>query len=108
MRGDAPGEGQHNFRHDRRRRHWPAARVEDEVELCTYLGAVIEHVVRLGAELRIVVRGPGLGPAAVPRHPPGTAVALNWSAAEERLFNEAGQLLACQVDNGATQGKKNG
>jgi putative spermidine/putrescine transport system ATP-binding protein len=83
-----------------------ASRVEGEVEICAYLGAVVEHVVRLGHELRIVVRGPGLGPAAVPRHPRGTAVALNWSATEERLFNAAGQPHAFWAGSEVPEGEK--
>jgi putative spermidine/putrescine transport system ATP-binding protein len=65
-------------------------RINGEVELCTYLGATIEHVVRLDAANRMVVRGAGLGPSATPRHDPSTRIALQWTAAEERLFDDAG------------------
>jgi putative spermidine/putrescine transport system ATP-binding protein len=83
-----------------------SARAEGVVELCTYLGAVIEHVVRLGPELRLLIRGPGLGPGAVPRYAPGTTVALTWDAGEEHMFDAAGRPLTARADADATQGAK--
>src|SRR5271165_3897690 len=37
------------------------ARAEGTVELCTWLGATVEHFVRLSPEVAILARGPGLG-----------------------------------------------
>jgi putative spermidine/putrescine transport system ATP-binding protein len=65
-------------------------RAVGRVELATYLGAVVEHVVHLGDSLRIVVSGASSGAAAVPRLPIGEAVALCWPPESERLFNGAG------------------
>jgi len=62
-------------------------RVEGTVELCSWLGATVEHVVRLGPEVTMVARGPGLGPDATPRQPAGTRVALHWSSDDEFLFD---------------------
>ncbi len=82
------------------------ARAQGVVDLCAYLGAVVEHVVHVGPELRLVVRGPGLGPDAVRRHAPGTQVTLSWTLAEERLFTEAGQPLSALTAIDAKQGEK--
>jgi putative spermidine/putrescine transport system ATP-binding protein len=65
----------------------PGTRAEGTVELCTWLGATVEHVVRLGPEVTLLARGPGFGPAAAPRQPAGTRVALHWSADDEFLFD---------------------
>jgi putative spermidine/putrescine transport system ATP-binding protein len=65
----------------------PAARVTGEVELCSYLGAAVEHVVRIGPDVTILVRGAGIGPDAAPRLPAGSLVALSWTAEDERLFD---------------------
>ncbi|MBO0710200.1 MAG: ABC transporter ATP-binding protein [Acetobacteraceae bacterium] len=81
------------------------ARIHGEVELCTYLGATIEHVVRLDAGTTLAVRGTGRGPAATPRHDPGTLVALRWMAAEERLFDHAGDPLTAVAPSEAMQGE---
>jgi putative spermidine/putrescine transport system ATP-binding protein len=64
-----------------------SARVEGTVELCTWLGATVEHVVRIGPEITLLARGPGLGPDAVSRHAAGTRVALDWAADDEFLFD---------------------
>jgi putative spermidine/putrescine transport system ATP-binding protein len=66
-----------------------AARARGVVELSTYLGAVVEHVVRLSPELRVVMRAA----APAPRFPPGAEVALHWAADAERVFDEAGAPL---------------
>jgi putative spermidine/putrescine transport system ATP-binding protein len=81
-------------------------RINGEVELCTYLGATIEHVVRLDAESSVVVRGPGLGPGATPRHDPGGRVALQWTAAEERLFDVNGAPMAAVLPIETIHGEK--
>jgi putative spermidine/putrescine transport system ATP-binding protein len=75
------------------------ARAEGTVELCTWLGATIEHVVRLSPEITILARGPGLGPDATPRHKAGLRVALHWSAADERLFDASGRPVAADAPN---------
>jgi putative spermidine/putrescine transport system ATP-binding protein len=63
------------------------ARVTGEVELSTYLGTTVEHVVRIGPDATLLTRGAGIGPDAAPRLPAGSRVALCWSADEERLFD---------------------
>jgi putative spermidine/putrescine transport system ATP-binding protein len=63
------------------------ARAEGSVELCSWLGATVEHVIRLSAALTLLSRGPGLGPGAAPRLPAGTRVTLHWSPADEFLFD---------------------
>jgi len=67
--------------------------IDGEVELCTWLGSVVEHAVRISPEVTLLARGPGLGPDAAPRHSAGTRVALRWGAEDERLFDAAGQAL---------------
>ncbi len=57
------------------------------VELASYLGAVREHLVRLGPDLRIVVRDPTAGPARL--HRAGEAVTVRWETGAERLFDAA-------------------
>jgi putative spermidine/putrescine transport system ATP-binding protein len=63
------------------------SRVEATVELCTWLGATVEHVVRLSPEVTMLARGPGLGPDAAQRYLAGTQVALHWLADDEFLFD---------------------
>ena len=70
------------------------ARAEGSVELCTWLGATMEHVVRLGPDTAILARGPGLGPDAGPRHPAGTRVTLHWSPDDEFLFDDTDRPVA--------------
>jgi len=65
------------------------ARAEGSVELCTWLGATVEHVIRLSPTLTLLSRGPGLGPNAAPRRPAGTRVTLHWSPEDEFLFDAA-------------------
>ena len=55
--------------------------------MCTWLGATVEHVVRLNPDVALLARGPGLGPDATPRQPAGTRVSLHWSQDEEFLFD---------------------
>ncbi len=69
-------------------------RAVGRVELATYLGAVMEHVVHLGDALRVVVSGASSGVAAVPRLQVGEAVALCWPPESERLFDGAGKPVA--------------
>jgi putative spermidine/putrescine transport system ATP-binding protein len=63
-------------------------RAEGTVKLCTYLGAVLEHVVRLDSGRDVIVRGQGLGPEAAGRWAPDERVSLTWSAAAERVFDD--------------------
>ena len=67
------------------------ARARGTVDLCTYLGAVVEHAIRLAPDVTLLARGPAFGPDAVERHAPGTEIGVTWSAADERLFTAAGQ-----------------
>ena len=67
--------------------------IEGEVELCTWLGPVVEHAVRIGPDITILARGPGLGPDATHRHSAGTRVALRWGPDDERLFDAAGRAM---------------
>jgi len=73
------------------------ARAEGTVELCTWLGAAVEHLVRLGPELAILARGPGLGSGAAPRHKAGARVTLHWSADEEFLFDADDRPIAADA-----------
>jgi putative spermidine/putrescine transport system ATP-binding protein len=66
--------------------------VEGVVELASYLGAVREHVVRIGPEQRIVVRDPTGGAGRL--HDAGETVVLSWDAGAERLFDAASSPLA--------------
>ncbi len=61
---------------------------EGVVELASYLGAVREHLVRIGPAQRIIVREPSAGGA--PMHAPGDAVTLSWDAGAERVFDASG------------------
>jgi putative spermidine/putrescine transport system ATP-binding protein len=63
------------------------ARAEGCVELCSWLGATVEHVVRLSPDVTILARGPGLGRDAAVRHPAGTRVCLHWSRDDEFVFD---------------------
>jgi putative spermidine/putrescine transport system ATP-binding protein len=67
--------------------------VEGEVELCTWLGSVVEHAVRIGPDTTILARGPGLGADATPRQSAGARVALRWGAEDERLFDADGRAM---------------
>jgi putative spermidine/putrescine transport system ATP-binding protein len=73
------------------------ARAAGEIALCTWLGSVVEHVVRLGPDTTVLTRGPALGRDAVRRHAPGTRVALAWEQYEERLFDAEGNAMAASV-----------
>jgi putative spermidine/putrescine transport system ATP-binding protein len=71
--------------------------VEGEVELCTWLGAAVEHAVRIGPDLTLLARGPGLGPDATPRHTAGARAALCWGPDDERLFDAAGHAMEAVI-----------
>ena len=68
-----------------------------EVELCTWLGAVVEHAVRISPEEVLLARGPALGPDATPRHTAGTRVVLRWAPEEERLFDAGGRAIEARI-----------
>jgi putative spermidine/putrescine transport system ATP-binding protein len=67
--------------------------IEGDVELCTWLGSVVEHAVRIGPDIMILARGPGLGADATRRHSASTRVALRWGPQDERLFDAAGRAM---------------
>ena len=67
------------------------------VELASYLGAIREHLVRLGPELSLLVRDGTTGPGRL--HGAGDRVALAWDLAAERLFDAAGAPVLAQNDS---------
>ena len=69
-------------------------RVAGSVALTTYLGAVVELLVELDGGAQIVVRGPSIGPAAVPKLGAGERVGLRWSPVDERVFDANDHALA--------------
>ena len=71
--------------------------VDGEVELCTWLGPVVEHAIRISSEIVLLARGPGLGPDATPRHSAGTRVALSWGPEDEFLFDTEGRAIGAGV-----------
>ena len=52
---------------------------------------------RIGPDLSLLARGPGLGPDATPRHTAGTRVTLRWEAEDERLFDAAGHAMEADI-----------
>ena len=68
-----------------------AGHVQGVVELASYLGAVREHLVRIGAGQRIVVRDLTQGAARL--HAPGEAVTLRWDIGGERVFDASDKPL---------------
>jgi putative spermidine/putrescine transport system ATP-binding protein len=66
----------------------PQVRAPGTVMLATYLGAVLEYVVRLESGLDAIVRGPGHGPDSGRRRAAGERVGLTWAAASERVYDE--------------------
>ena len=64
------------------------ARAQGTVMLGTYLGAVMEYVVRLDAGPDVIVRGPSAGRDAERRRAAGERVCVTWGVAVERLFDE--------------------
>ena len=100
MRNTAPARPASPVRPDSIRLGAPGhgrARIEGTVELCTWLGASVEHLVRLSPEVAILARGPGLGPDATARHKAGTRVALHWPADEELLFDASDRPAAADA-----------
>jgi len=70
-----------------------SARVDGTVKLCTYLGAVVEHVVRLDPGRDVIVRELGFGPAPTRRWAPDQRVSLTWSAIAERVYDDRDRSL---------------
>jgi putative spermidine/putrescine transport system ATP-binding protein len=70
------------------------ARAGGTVELCSWLGATVEHLVRLGPDVTILARGPGLGLHAATRHPAGTRVTLHWSRDDAFVFDAGNRPVA--------------
>jgi putative spermidine/putrescine transport system ATP-binding protein len=70
------------------------ARVHGRIELSTYLGAVVEHVVALGGADRVVVRNASSGAGQARVHGTGETVGLTWDDAGERLFDSEERPLA--------------
>ena len=73
--------------------------VRGTIELALYLGAVREHLVRIGPDLRVVVRDQTGGAARL--HAIGEAVALRWDSAAERLFDAGAAPLPYTVTSQA-------
>ncbi len=71
--------------------------IDGTVELCTWLGPVVEHAVRITPEIVVLARGPGLGPEAATRHSAGTRVALSWGREDEFLFDAEGHAMGAEV-----------
>jgi putative spermidine/putrescine transport system ATP-binding protein len=63
------------------------------IELSTYLGASVEHVVRLGTR-SLVIRMPTLEGQATRRFATGAAVGISWQASAERLFGPDGHAVS--------------
>jgi putative spermidine/putrescine transport system ATP-binding protein len=64
-----------------------AARIPGQIELSTYLGATLEHVVAIAPETRLIIRDTtsSEGPRRLFRA--GETVAVTWSPSAERLFD---------------------
>ncbi len=70
------------------------ARLRGRIELSTYLGPVVEHVVALGPAERVVVRNASSGAGQARVHEIGETVELAWDQAGERLFDAEDRPLA--------------
>uniref|UniRef100_A0A9E8CU71 ABC transporter ATP-binding protein n=1 Tax=Bosea sp. NBC_00436 TaxID=2969620 RepID=A0A9E8CU71_9HYPH len=68
--------------------------LEGRVELATYLGSVVEHVVVIGEDLRVIVRGASGAGEEGRVHAPGERVAVEWAADGEHLFDAEGMAIA--------------
>jgi putative spermidine/putrescine transport system ATP-binding protein len=64
------------------------ARMQGQVLMSAYMGAVVEHVVMLDAHTQVVTRGPSFGDGATSRFPAGTRVGLTWFGSAECVFDE--------------------
>jgi len=70
------------------------ARLHGRIELSTYLGSVVEHVVALAGAERLVVRNASSGAGQARVHAVGEMVGLTWDRAGERLFDADERPLA--------------
>ena len=68
-----------------------SGRATGRVELACYLGPMREHLVRLGPDLRVLVREPTGGGGGLQEE--GAEVTLHWDAAAERLFGADGAAV---------------
>jgi len=75
--------------------------IEGTVELCTWLGSVVEHAVRIAPDITLLARGPGLGADAAQRHSAGSVVALQWGPGDERLFDSTGHAMNADLGSQA-------
>jgi putative spermidine/putrescine transport system ATP-binding protein len=67
------------------------ARVQATIRLATYLGAVVEYVVRLDSGPDIILRGPATGRDAERRRSAGERASVMWGLVEELLFDQHGR-----------------
>ncbi|HMR33498.1 MAG TPA: ABC transporter ATP-binding protein [Geminicoccaceae bacterium] len=67
--------------------------LEGRVELATYLGAVVEHVVIVGEDLRVIVRGTSSAGEEARIRAPGERVAVEWAPDGEQLFDAEGRAI---------------
>ncbi len=90
LAGRYAGSGRHTLavRPERIALSEQAGCVRGRVELASYLGAVVEHVVSIGAQARMVVRNVS---SEARKFAVGDQVWLQWTLAGERLFDRDGQ-----------------
>ncbi len=69
--------------------------VAGTVELASYLGAIREHLVRIGTDTRVVVRDQTTGGGRL--HSVNDPVTLRWDTGAERLFDADGAPLPCLI-----------
>jgi putative spermidine/putrescine transport system ATP-binding protein len=69
------------------------ARVQGEVKMSAYMGAVVEHVIALDSTTQIVTRGASFGDSATTRFPTGARVGLTWHDSAECVFDAADQPM---------------
>ncbi|WP_158742691.1 ABC transporter ATP-binding protein [Acidisphaera sp. L21] len=67
------------------------------VELASYLGPVREYLVRLGQDVRVLVRDTTARPT--PLLAAGEAVTIQWDTGAERLFDAADAPMPCLQDD---------
>ncbi len=65
--------------------------VDGIIEMGSYLGAMREHLVRLGPALTVLVRDPTAAPGRL--YPVGTAVGMRWDVDGERVFGADGSAM---------------